>query len=85
MEILAGAFGMGVIAFINWDQPTLVLLFGAASSIYIVVRGITNINDALVRQDEEPKVVMNTNSDDDGLEPWEFPPEKEEGHSDGER
>ncbi|MDO9473898.1 MAG: hypothetical protein Q7J28_12645 [Caulobacter sp.] len=76
MEIAAGAIGMGVIAFLDWDHPTLALLFGGASSIYIVVRGLTNINDALVRRDDAPPATL-ASTPDDGLEAWEFSPEGE--------
>lgn len=60
IEIGAGICGLIVVALINPANSVLVLIFGFATSVYIIVRGLTNMNDALnaaelpKKQDEEP-------------------------------
>jgi hypothetical protein len=75
IEIVAGAVGLGVIGFIQQRESVLILIFGAASSVYIVVRGLTNINDALIGRDNLPVEPVVVAEESDELEPWEFPPE----------
>lgn len=74
IEVLAGAAGLGILGFIE-NRAVPVLIFGAASSIYIVVRGLTNINEALVRRDaqlaEQAEAILADETPDD-LEPWEL-------------
>ena len=94
IEVLAGTIGMGVIVFVAWDQPTVVLIYAGASSVYIVVRGLTNINDGLnltnindglIGADAASELAEAEVIEDDGLEPWEFPPEPAEGEGDAGR
>ena len=54
IEILAGGCGLVLVAFFAPVDSVLALVFGIASSIYIIVRGLTNINDALLKLAELP-------------------------------
>lgn len=47
LEIAAGACGLALVAYLEPTASVAPLVFGSATSIYIVVRGLTNINDAL--------------------------------------
>jgi len=80
LEILAGAMGLGVLGFLHLYNSTFVLLFGTATSVYIVVRGLTNVNDALARRQSSPPAPEPSEGRDvDEREPWEFGPDPEAG------
>jgi len=77
IEIAAGACGLSIVAFLQKGDNLIISIFGSASSVYIIVRGLSNINDALVRADEPlPPPESFLHADSDGLEPWEFPPDQ---------
>lgn len=51
IEIGAGIVGLVIVGFFNPAPSVIGVVFGSATSVYIIVRGLSNINDALKAAD----------------------------------